>query len=94
MNAARKLFDSTCFGNWAVTKAALNALTSSLAKELEKSKILINAVCPGLTATFPGAEKMGAGPVGEGAASIVWAAVLPDDGPTGGFFRAGKPLSW
>ncbi len=25
---------------------------------------------------------------------VVWAATLPDDGPTGGFFRDGKPLPW
>ncbi|HEY0720482.1 MAG TPA: short-chain dehydrogenase, partial [Gammaproteobacteria bacterium] len=30
----------------------------------------------------------------EGAASIVWAAVLPKSGPNGGFFRDGEPLSW
>ena len=30
----------------------------------------------------------------DGAASIVWAATLPDEGPTGGFFRDGKPLPW
>ena len=30
----------------------------------------------------------------DGAAGIVWAATLPDDGPTGGFFRDGRPLPW
>ena len=25
---------------------------------------------------------------------IVWAALLSDDGPTGGFFRDGLPLPW
>jgi hypothetical protein len=29
----------------------------------------------------------------EGAASILWAALL-EDGPTGGFFRDGKPIPW
>jgi hypothetical protein len=24
----------------------------------------------------------------------VWAATLPDDGPTGGFFRDGRPIPW
>ena len=28
----------------------------------------------------------------EGAAGAVWAARLPDDGPSGGFFRDGEPL--
>ena len=36
----------------------------------------------------------GGRPVEQGAASVVWAAELPDDGPTGGFFRDGRPLSW
>ncbi len=80
--------------SYGISKAALNALTVKLAAELEGSGILVNAVCPGLTATAPGMEAMGAHPVEEGAASVVWAATLPDDGPTGGFFRHGKPLPW
>jgi hypothetical protein len=27
-------------------------------------------------------------------ASVLWAVDLPDDGPTGGFFRDGQPLPW
>ena len=76
-----------------ITKAALNALTRTLARELRSARILVNAVCPGWVAT----EMGGAGAprsVSEGAAGIVWAATLPDDGPTGGFFRDGKPLPW
>ena len=80
--------------SYGVSKAALNAFTVTLAEELKGSGILVNAVCPGFTATFPGAEAMGARPVSEGAAGIVWAATLPDDGPTGGFFRDGQPLPW
>jgi NAD(P)-dependent dehydrogenase (short-subunit alcohol dehydrogenase family) len=78
--------------SYAVSKAALGALTSKLALELDG--MLVNAVCPGLTATAPGMEAMGARPVPEGAASVVWAALLPADGPTGGFFRDGERLSW
>ncbi len=78
---------------YAASKAALNVLTVLLAKELAADGILVNAVCPGFTATFLGAEAMGARPVREGAAGIVWATLLPDDGPTGGFFRDGKPLA-
>jgi hypothetical protein len=44
-----------------------------------------------LTATALGMEEMGARPIPEGAASVVWAATLPDDGPTGGFFRDRSP---
>jgi NAD(P)-dependent dehydrogenase (short-subunit alcohol dehydrogenase family) len=77
---------------YAVTKAAANALTRKLAAELPDMRV--NAVDPGLTATAAGMEEMGARPVTEGAASVVWAATLPPDGPTGGFFRDGAPLPW
>lgn len=79
---------------YAVSKAALNALTVQFAIEEKSNRVLVNAVCPGFTATFEGAEQMGARPVKEGAASIVWGALIPDSGPTGGFFRDGKALPW
>jgi NAD(P)-dependent dehydrogenase (short-subunit alcohol dehydrogenase family) len=74
------------------SKAALNALTRILAAELRGERILVNAVCPGWVATDMGGA--GGRPVREGAAGIVWAAELPDDGPTGGFFRDGRRLAW
>ncbi|GLV60296.1 short-chain dehydrogenase [Dictyobacter sp. S3.2.2.5] len=80
--------------SYGISKAALNALTSKFAAELEGTGILVNAVCPGLTATAPGMEAMGAAPVEKGASSVVWAVQLPDNGPTGGFFRYGNPLPW
>jgi NAD(P)-dependent dehydrogenase (short-subunit alcohol dehydrogenase family) len=80
--------------SYGISKAAVNALTAKLASELEGTGILVNAVCPGLTATAPGMEEMGARPVAEGAAGIVWAATLPDGGPSGCLFRDGAPLSW
>lgn len=80
--------------SYAVSKAALNALTVKLALELREDGILVNAVCPGLTATTRDLEEVGARPVEEGAASVVWAATLPASGPTGGFFRDGRALGW
>ena len=80
--------------SYAVSKAALNALTVKLALELKEDGILVNAVCPGLTATTRDLEEIGARPVEEGAASVVWAATLPNSGPTGGFFRDGRTLGW
>lgn len=77
---------------YSTSKAALNAFTRLLAAELKESKILVNAVCPGWVATDMGGT--GGRPVEDGAAGIVWAATLPADGPTGGFFRDGKPLPW
>lgn len=79
---------------YAVAKSALNALTASLATELRELRVLVNAVCPGFTATFPGAEAMGARPVNESAQGVVWAATLPDDGPSGSLFRDGAVLPW
>ena len=80
--------------SYGISKAALNALVAKLAAEVAGTGVLVNAVDPGLTATAPGMEAMGARPVAEGAASVVWAATLRDDGPRGGFFRDGAPLPW
>jgi NAD(P)-dependent dehydrogenase (short-subunit alcohol dehydrogenase family) len=75
-----------------VSKAALNAFTKTLAAELRRDGILVNAICPGWTATDMGGG--GGRPVKDGAASVVWGVTLPDDGPTGGFFRDGRVLPW
>ncbi|WP_274912570.1 SDR family NAD(P)-dependent oxidoreductase [Streptomyces sp. WZ-12] len=77
---------------YSASKAALNALTRMLAAELRADGVLVNAVCPGWVATDMGGA--GGRPVAEGAASVLYAATLPDDGPTGGFFRDGRPLPW
>lgn len=74
------------------SKAALNALTRMLAAELRSDGFLVNAICPGWVATDMGGP--GGRPVTEGASGIVWAATLPDNGPTGGFFRDSRPLPW
>jgi NAD(P)-dependent dehydrogenase (short-subunit alcohol dehydrogenase family) len=75
---------------YSVSKAALNALTRVFAAELPTMRV--NAVCPGWTATDMGGP--GGRSVEEGAASVVWAATLGADGPTGGLFRDGRPLPW
>lgn len=77
---------------YSVSKAALNALTRLLAGELSGQRILVNAICPGWVATDMGGP--GGRPVDQGAAGIVWAATLPDEGPTGGFYRDGEPVPW
>jgi NAD(P)-dependent dehydrogenase (short-subunit alcohol dehydrogenase family) len=75
-----------------VVRQALEALTRMLAGELRRDRVLVNAVCPGWVATDMGGP--GGRPVAEGAASVVWAVDLPDDGPTGGFYRDGRPVPW
>ena len=78
---------------YSVTKAGLNVLTIKFAAELRSEGILVNAVCPGWVRTDMGGPSAPRH-VEEGAKGIVWAATLPDDGPTGGFFRDGKRIPW
>jgi NAD(P)-dependent dehydrogenase (short-subunit alcohol dehydrogenase family) len=75
-----------------VSKAALNAITVMLAEDFRRTRILINAVCPGWIATDMGGTA--GAPVERGVESVMWAVHLPDDGPRGGFFRHGKRLPW
>jgi NAD(P)-dependent dehydrogenase (short-subunit alcohol dehydrogenase family) len=75
-----------------ISKAALNALTRKLGAELARDGVLVNAVCPGWVATDMGGP--GGAAVADGAASVLWAVDLPDGGPSGGFFRHGRPLPW
>ena len=71
----------------------LNLLTRIFAQELRGSNILINAMCPGWVRTDMGGS---AAPrsVEEGADTAVWLALLPDDGPQGGYFRDRKAMDW
>jgi NAD(P)-dependent dehydrogenase (short-subunit alcohol dehydrogenase family) len=75
-----------------VSKIGLNALARVLARDLAKRRIRVNAVCPGWVRTDMGG-KHAPRSTEDGAASIVWAAAL-EDGPTGGFYRDGKPIPW
>ncbi len=75
------------------SKTALNALTRILADELQNTRIKVNSVCPGWVRTDMGGPNATRS-VEEGAATIVWLATLPDDGPSGGFFRDKQPIPW
>ena len=75
-----------------VSKTTLNALTLLAAQEAATS-VKVNAVCPGWVRTDMGGQSAPRD-VETGARGIVWAAVLPDSGPTGGFFRDGKRVDW
>ncbi len=76
-----------------LSKIMLNLQTRIFAQELRGSNILINAACPGWVRTDMGGS---AAPrsVENGADTAVWLALLPDDGPQGGFFRDRKAIDW
>ena len=76
-----------------ISKAALNALTRILAAEFRESNVLVNSMCPGWVRTSMGGESAPRTPE-EAAETAAWLATLPDDGPSGGFFRDRKPIAW
>ncbi len=81
------------YSAYRVSKAGLNALTRILADELRGTNILVNAVCPGWVQTAMGGPNAPV-PVDKGADTATWLATLPDGGPTGGFFRDRRLISW
>jgi NAD(P)-dependent dehydrogenase (short-subunit alcohol dehydrogenase family) len=76
-----------------VSKAALNALTRTLAAEVAGSGILVNSMSPGWVRTDMGGEEAPRS-VEEGADTAVWLCLLPSHGPTGQFFRDRQPIPW
>ncbi len=76
-----------------MSKTLLNAITVLMARELRGSNILVNSTCPGWVNTELGGPQAPISPA-EAAATPVWLATLPDDGPTGGFFRDRQPIPW
>ncbi|MGJ3231420.1 MAG: SDR family NAD(P)-dependent oxidoreductase [Oceanicaulis sp.] len=77
---------------YAISKAALNAVTVQFARALGPA-VKVNACCPGWVRTRMGGENATRSP--EAAADTpVWLATLPEDGPTGGFFRDRAPIAW
>jgi NAD(P)-dependent dehydrogenase (short-subunit alcohol dehydrogenase family) len=76
-----------------MSKAALNTLTRMFATATEGSGILVNSLCPGWVRTDMGGPHASRG-VEKGAETAIWLATLPDDGPTGGFFRDRTAIAW
>jgi NAD(P)-dependent dehydrogenase (short-subunit alcohol dehydrogenase family) len=77
---------------YAVSKAGLNALTVKAAQALGET-VKVNSACPGWVRTDMGGDQAPRS-VEEGADTPIWLATLPDDGPTGGFFRNRRPIDW
>lgn len=81
------------FPAYRMSKAALNALTRMTAAELASTNVKVNAVCPGWVRTDMGGSEAER-EVAKGAETPVWLATLPENGPSGGFFRDRRPISW
>jgi NAD(P)-dependent dehydrogenase (short-subunit alcohol dehydrogenase family) len=85
-------------GSWATpgytsSKAALNMMTVVLAQHLADTNIKVNAAHPGWVKTDLGGEGAPLS-VREGARTAVRLALLPADGPTGGYFHEEESLPW
>jgi NAD(P)-dependent dehydrogenase (short-subunit alcohol dehydrogenase family) len=76
-----------------ISKTALNALTRITAAETRATNILVNAMCPGWVRTDMGGPNAMRS-VEQGADTALWLATLPDDGPSGGFFRDRVSIPW
>lgn len=79
-------------GGYGVAKASLNALTFSAARDMPDN-VKINAMCPGWVRTRMGGQEADRS-IEEGADTGIWLATLPDNGPSGGFFRDRTPVDW
>jgi NAD(P)-dependent dehydrogenase (short-subunit alcohol dehydrogenase family) len=89
---------SWAFAKWSnlgydSSKAALNMLTVELAYELRDTPIKVNSADPGYTATDLN-HNSGYQTVKEGAIEVVRLALLPPDGPSGGFFSSAGRIPW
>jgi NAD(P)-dependent dehydrogenase (short-subunit alcohol dehydrogenase family) len=83
-------------GGWPsyrISKTALNALTRNLAAEVRGTGILVNAVDPGWVQTRMGGSSAPRS-VEQGAETAVWAACLPDDGPSGELLKDESPTAF
>jgi NAD(P)-dependent dehydrogenase (short-subunit alcohol dehydrogenase family) len=84
---------STYAPAYSMSKTALNAFTRILAETYRGRGVIANAVDPGWVRTDMGGPSAPRS-LEQGVDTTVWLATLPDDGPTGGFFRDRRPIPW
>ncbi|WP_432942974.1 SDR family oxidoreductase [Kribbella sp. CA-253562] len=78
---------------YAPSKSMLNSITVQYARRLADTNVIVNAACPGYVATdFTGFS--GSRTPEQGAAIAIRLAMLPDDGPRGGFFDDEGVVAW
>jgi len=68
-------------------------MTILIAQEVRDDNILVNSACPGWVRTALGGDEAPLTPQ-QGADTPIWLAMLPDGGPTGGFFRERELIPW
>ena len=92
----RQAFSAGTGAAYRSSKTALNALTVFYAQALAGEGFRVNALAPGLRRTDLNERAAASdGDPAEAAAGAVQLALLPDDGPTGGFFSwDGTPAPW
>jgi NAD(P)-dependent dehydrogenase (short-subunit alcohol dehydrogenase family) len=76
-----------------VSQTSISALTRMLACDLAGDGILVNVCCPGLPDVSIGGA-CSAVEFTPSADTAMWLTTLPDDGPTGLFFRDGEVIEW
>jgi len=87
---AQQGWPNTAYG---VSKIGESALTRIFARQLVPKNIKVNAVCPGWVRTDMAGSRAPLS-AAEGAETPTWLALLPDDAPTGCFWKRKQQIAW